>query len=86
MALPPLNTIEQIKLGATLLNTLAAGCVTVGVIAPLAYLLTSPAPLPNDKTQLVLAMGAVLLIAAALLHILGPALLNRFLEDTDLDQ
>ena len=86
MAVPPLNTIEQVKLGATLCNTLAAGCVTVGIIAPLAYLLTTPAPISDEKTKLLIGIGLVLLIAASFLHILGQALLNRFLEDTEDDQ
>ena len=86
MPVPPLNITEQVKLGATLCNTLAAGCVTVGIIAPLAYLLTTPVPISDDRTRLLLAMGVALLIAAAVLHILGQALLNRFLEDTDVDQ
>ena len=85
MPVPPLNIIEQVKLGANLCNTLAAGCVTVGVIAPLAYMLTTPVPIPDDKTRLLLVIGVALLISAAILHTFGQALLNRFLEDSDLD-
>lgn len=67
---------EQIKLTATFLNTIAAGCVVAGVIAPMAALF-----LGLMNAQVTLRGGAVLVCAlgaiSAGLHWIARRVLRR---------
>jgi membrane protein implicated in regulation of membrane protease activity len=77
----PVNTLksrdEKVKLFATLLNTAAGSCLTVGVFAPIVALTINlgdaAANVPLWKASVCVAG---FLIAAVLLHMLGRRMLN----------
>ncbi len=83
MPLPSLATTERVKLAATLLNTLTAALVTVGIFTPLALSLTTPDPLPEAKVQLLIGMAVICIICAAILHSTAQGLLAVKLRNSD---
>ena len=67
---------ERVKLSATIVNTIAAAVITVGVLTPLAVRLYTQVQPPPDTLELLAFMPYLCIAAALALHILGWAILG----------
>ena len=64
---------ERVKLSATFLNTVAAGSLVVGIIAPMVSLFLGGQPVPVGR---VVALVVTLVVVSGVLHLLARALLK----------
>jgi|tagenome__1003787_1003787.scaffolds.fasta_scaffold13090656_2 hypothetical protein len=70
---------ERRKYRATFLNTVAAGCITAGVIAP-AFALVIGVPGTAERTAIIVLVSVIWLLVAIILHLIVHAILGGLKE------
>ncbi len=76
-------SIERIKLLATACNTLATALITLGVIAPALYYTTALETLLPARSAFLAWAGAICVIMAMILHLVGQAVLGALEKHDD---